>query len=248
MLEIQIPDMVAKPLRQVALANVADLFALAERDDLSPVLRTKLKGYPERIRRALEDLPNGGEFEDFILDLESIPAWRIPVTLREALELIAKQPKRTSVEADRLNGVLDLIDQEVARAFEMGARAKPKVEKGAVAGAPRSPAGGSTRSRAAAGTKRSSTKSSSGGSKKSTRKVVEVDPARAAWLRQTLLDRVQRAGNSLQEVVLIAGIRHRGREVYPDLQALEIRNMLKKLGEEGLVRHSAGRWSSPNRY
>ena len=63
-------------------------------------------------------------------------------------------------------------------------------------------------------------------------------------LSELCLERLGQAHESgLKEAVLIAGVRHRARETYPNVNPHEVTGVLKTLKEQGRVRYSAGRWS-----
>lgn len=77
----------------------------------------------------------------------------------------------------------------------------------------------------------------------SPRPVIIEDPERAKWLHDAILRRLANTGEKgLSQIVLIAGLRHEAKDVYPDLVPYEITKALKLVSDKGTIRHSAGRW------
>jgi hypothetical protein len=254
-LDIQMGDLVGKPLGQVALANVADLFALDEIEELPPRLRGKLRGYRDRMRRAIQDLPNGQSFQEFAEELSEVDAGRVPASLREAIAEEAERPSRTAAELKAVGDLVagwsdneptpfDLSDQlaEVKRAPE--ARRREEARMRAPSGAR---TGGSVTRTPTATTRGSGSSSSSGAAKRTPKPKPQIDPAKVSWVEQVVLERLAGRSQGLLETVLIAGLKHRARERFPDLTQQEITKILKGMSEKGTVRFSARRWSVAGR-
>ena len=74
MLEVQIPDMLRRPMGQLAPANVCDLVALAEYDDCPRTLKEGLDKFVERTAKEVTDIPPGTLFEGFLDELAEIEA------------------------------------------------------------------------------------------------------------------------------------------------------------------------------
>lgn len=252
-LEVQIGDLIAKPLGQVNIENIADLMALAELDTAPPTISRRLAGYAERIARAVTDLPNGQQFADFAEDLSGVAAARVPMSLRAALVEERGRPSRTAAEVELLDGLLASWEGEEAIPFLLSetaqvevkvapeARRREEARMRAPAGA--RTAGSVTRTPAATG----STRKTGAKAKRTPKPKPVVDPARAAWIRQIVLERLSGRSEGLQEAVLFAAIRHRAREKFPNLGVQEITKVLKEMSEQGTVRHSARRWSVAGR-
>jgi hypothetical protein len=235
-LEIMTGDLVAKPLGQVSLANVADLFALAELEGLPPVMRRRLAPYRQRIGIEIGDLPAGPPIEGFIEELLGVEPGRIPMSLREALIAESERPKWGELEQALFARAREHWESAPPMEFELE-ESRPVMKKVA-AEAPRDdgPARpGQARAaripkERAAPTPRAP-------------KEPEVDPERAAWVRQVCMERlVASREKGLAEQVLVAGIRHRAREVYGDLTPREVVLVLKSLEATGRVKHTAQRW------
>lgn len=233
--EIETNTLATKPLGQLAVQNVADLFALHERDDLPGGLKVRLRGFPERLGRAIDDLPDGGVFDAFLDELGEVPAEHVPTTLRVVIAGQAENrgPKAVArVEAlvaswdDTEPEAFDLAAPKRAQQLPEGRRRKERLHKRAAGVADDTPK--RTRSPAAPRTPRA---------------VVPSDPARDAWIRQMVNERLAQAvDQGLLEAVLLAGVVHRARDRYPDLSKTDVKGVLRELERQGLARHSAGRW------
>lgn len=232
--EIEVNGLAAKPLGQIAPENVADLFAISAKEDLPPGLRVRLRGVDERLTRQVEDLPNGTPFLDWIAGLSELSPQRVPYTLRAVVAAEIEAPKRGAPECA---AAVALMEAWAAVEPEPFSFAAPKMipKKMTAAAAPREAQRPRERRAVEARPER-------------VRVVVEVDKARVGWIRATALERLQPASErGLLEAVLMAGLQHRARELYPDLQVHEIRKVLETMAERGDVKHSAGRWTRPLR-
>lgn len=231
-------DLVAKPLGQVALANVADLFSLAELEDLSPVMRRRLAPYRERTSVEIGDLPNGPPFEAFIEEMMGIEGWRIPRSMRAALLAEAERPKRGEIERGLIAALEAHWTAAVPLQFEL-ADSKPVVKR-ADAAPPRDDA---PKRSGQAGVSERAERAPKAAAAPRAPKEPEVDPERATWIRQVCMERLSACKEKgLAEPVLLAGVRHRATAVYPDLTPREVILVLRSLEDTGRVRHTANRW------
>lgn len=229
----------AKPLGQLAPANVADLFAIDELEDLATTLRVRLKGFAERIGRAVGDLPNGEPFLTFANTIGELDDERVPESMRRMFEAEAGNTKRTPREQARIAELLAQWAETPPVPFEMAA---PKaVHQLPTAG---KPTHSGMRVRGGAGVSVKRTSSSEPKAKVERAPKAVADPARQAWLRQVCRERLAGARDrGLQQVVLIAGVRHRARDRYPDLTPKEITDVLNDMAKTGEAKVSALRWT-----
>lgn len=245
MLEIQIGSMMRQTLGQLAPATVADLFALDELEDRPAAIRSQMKGFRERIARAIVDLPPGGELEQFVAQLVELEPWRVPTSLRQVFQEVISRPQTTDAHRHAVLPLQEHVEGVEPRSFVVGSTGSPRVQKASAAphrpvldnrgsGRPTRGGGRATPAAARTATVRQST-------------VVARDPEREAWIRQMVMERLAGKSNGLLEAVLFAGVRHRAREAYPDLQPTDIRGVLKDMTQSNLVRFSAGRWFTAGR-
>ncbi len=224
--EIEVQALAQKPLGQLAPQNVADLCALDEVAEIPHALRVRLKGFRDRMARAFGDILNGDPLNEEIEAFSRVPAEEVPYSLRSAWAEQVENPKRT--EADKA-AVRDLVDGWNAvdpKPFEM---APPRKAAQVPGRAPAEP--GRTKTPRAAATPPVH------------RPVPVVDAARQSWIASIVVDRLFGTEGLLEEVLLTT-IRHRARERYPDLQAHEIKSVLRDLEGRNRIRSSAGRWRS----
>lgn len=229
--EIELNALSAKPIGQIACDNVADLFALEELDDLPTGLRVRLKGFRDRMGRAIRDLRGAG-FQAWLDALAEVPADRVPASLRDIVQAEADEPLRADGDRSRIAALGGAWAQVEPAPFTFAA--PRKVQQLPVRGEPRERRARPTRApRESGGTARVPTP----------RPKPVGDPDQSAWIRQVALERLSGAmDQGLLEAVLIAGIKHRARDRYPTLSDLEVRAELRAMDGAGLVTHSAGRW------
>lgn len=237
MLEVQIRDLVGKPLGQVAFGNIADLFALDEGDELPTSIRTMLDGYRQRIGVEIADLPNGHVFTDFAAECMEVEPARIPDSLRLVLVEEVDKPKRGGAEKSVIEALEDRWSSVDPEAFTVAAPVTVPVQ---------GPVGGKETIDTQAPKKTTRARSATPRAKK------EEDPAvrvRIDWVKQVAMERLgQGQEKGLGQPILMAGVRHRARVSHPSLGPHEILAGLKELEKEGLLRQSAGRWMAIGRY
>lgn len=219
---------------QLAPVNFLDLIALAEAEGRPRSLERSLSTFVERIASSVLDLPVGPPWDEFLRELEDIPGHRVPHRFRRMLEAEAERSDR---QPDQVRALLSRWAEEEPQPFQLGqARAKVTRAMEAPPVAPETERARATRPRSAV-------------QPRPARVVTVDDRERMDWVAETVLERVRGAGDKgLGEQVLVAGVRHRAREVYPTLTPGEITTVLRELKDSGRVRFSAGRWSAPARW
>jgi len=230
--EVELPALVQRPLHQLAGGTLADLLALCELEELAPAMKVRLRNYPERVNRALRDLPPGNPIAGILDELEPVEAEHVPATLRTALQ--GEAERRGGADGSAILELLGMWKDTDPSPFEFGSkrvatrklaegrRRKEKlgVRQAGVAEAPK-PRKAAPKKSAAAG----------------------VDPEQAMWIRQTVHERLSAtAGAGLLEPVLLAAVRHRARERFPSLVEPDIRKVLRQMSNQGEIRFSARRW------
>lgn len=235
LLEVQLQDLLRRPMGQIALANVLDVITLAETEGRPRSLERSLQLFVERIAANIADLPRGAPFEELLAELSEMEGDRVPHRFREILQ---QESERSDRDGERIGELLEKWAEKEPRPFELGQQ-RAKVTRAVSVAQP-------------AGDERPRRRVGSGSRPASTgreRVVTEDDRERQSWIAETVLERVAGAGErGLGEQVLIAGVRHRARERYPTITPSEITTVLKALKESGRVRYSAGRWSAPARW
>lgn len=238
-LEVLVGGLIDKPLGQVAPVNVADLCALAELgEEPPPNVRRRLAHYRQRISAEIADLPNGPELAAVVEEWKQVPAERIPVSLRQAWSGELEKPGRTWRELAILQDLVKAWEGTEPERFLIAAiPSTSKTPKRTVAAAaepkeapPRQVlrAERPAKERAATPARREDT---------------PEDKIRTNWIREVCLERLANAtDNGLLETVLIAGVRHRAREMYPQLLPPQITAVLREMERAGVVRSTAGRW------
>jgi len=237
--ELLVRDMASKPMRQVSLRNILDLFAISELDGLSPRLRTALQGYPERIARAVGDLPSGASWDGFLKELLELGGDYVPASFRTVLAVEIER-RGTSHAADNLEAELNANEPTP---FEFGAskiklrRAeakKPEPKKKRVARMPGQPR---------ATKERSSTPSAPPTAKPRKTGLAAVDDDQQVFIRQVALERLGNKGSTgLAEAVLLAAIRHRAKTAVGEVTVTSVKLVLKDMEQRGQIRQTSGRW------
>lgn len=226
LLEVQLQDLLGRPLGQLDPINLMDLLELAAHPDRPKSLHRKLAAFAERVAREVNDLPNGKSWEGFLDELDALPAERVPESFRA---IMVSEAERDERERERVLALVEGWKGTPPLAFEFGTT-KAKVTRTVPQPAKAS-------------------KTTKGKTKRTTKSATPADPARAGVLRDLCLERLGQVSDSgLGEKVLIVGIRHRASEHLSHVLPHEISAVLKQLKEEGRVRYSAGRWSRVARW
>jgi hypothetical protein len=195
----------------------------------------------------ISDMPNGADFAGFVDELIQLDGGRIPSSLRTVLrgerEKVGRGPREQAL--------VDNLESHWAEAepveFELKVDDKPDVIHGAAGGSRETfgrPGGKGGRGEPPARKARATgTKAKANAAAPKKVKPPEVDPERAEWIKQVAVERLGTKGDKgLLQVVLVAGVRHRAKEIYGDMTPREVLLVLKDLEKAGVVRHSAARW------
>lgn len=249
-LEVLVGDALRRPLSQLDPRTVTDLMALSEVEALPRGLRNDIEKFSARMAREIRDLPDSGEagIPGLCEDLLALPAGRVPACLRQTLTEESEREGRAEVSRKRLAGVLESVSEtepeEVgigriqAKIVRAAAPPPPKVVRGKVRGGRGEPAARRTRASGEAAPKKAQPDN-----KLNLPGRTLVDEARQAWLSEQILERLGNSNSGLKEIVLLAGLTHRARAEFPDLRKSEIKVVLEQMEANGLLSHSAGRWS-----
>lgn len=235
-LDILVQETLRRPIVQVSAATIADIVALAECTALPKSLRPSLQRFADRVGPEIADLPPGEPFESFLAEIEQIPAEKVPAPMRTAL---ANESSNRIDYRARLDAMLAVIN-EVPPETVVPGTAKTKIQRmktttdadNEIADRPRSPR-----------TPKAKSATNADGKPAKVAPIKYVDVDRQKWVTDQLLERLSEYVESgLREDVLLAGLRHRARAEYPDLNPPEILGVLRALQDGGRVKHSAGRW------
>jgi hypothetical protein len=225
-LEVQVQDLLRKPIAQLAPINMLDLMALSEVEEPPASLQADLEEFRKRVHREVRDIPSGPEWDGFMSELDGIDAKRIPLSFRQVL---IAETEREGRDVISLKETLEEWALEEPDAFMVGTVPSPAAEQAEAdtrrAAAPK------TRKRRKTMPKKIATDSG-------------IDPELVEHVTEIVLDRLGGASErGLAEAVLIAGIRHRAKAEFPKVLPHEIMTVMRELKEAGRVRYSAGRWS-----
>ena len=239
LLDVQLQNLLRRPMGQLAAVNFLDLLALHELEDAPKSIKTQLRGFVERCSTEVAELPPGG-FSELLDEVKDITGDRVPNTFRDWMTRESDRPGRDAAQIAALLTTWGEVDPEP---FALGERAA-KVERGAAAG--RRGAASSTRERA-----RSAGKSTTRRSSAAPRRNVgtNTSPEKRAVIEKICMERLNGASDKgLSEVVLVAGVRHRAKtEGYGNVTPAEVTAALKGLKDTSRARFSAGRWMSTAR-
>lgn len=240
-LEVQLSELLRRPLGQVAPINVMDLIELSTTEGRPKSLQRGLDNFVDGVARQIADIPNGRPFHEYLGELEGIEPTRIPMRFREMLLAEASREGRT--DGALIHALVEQWTGVEPEPFELGLR-RARVERPR----PRAPKVSSEPSSAPRDRQRRSGARSSSGPVQKPRETL-ADPERERFIRTLAMEKLARASeNGLQETILIAGIRHMGKDQFPNMLPNEITAVLKSLREANQVRYSAGRWSLPARF
>ena len=202
--QVLVDDLLRLHIERIETRVVADLFAVAD-GQLSPSLSADLKGWAARATREILDLPDGEILRTFLAEVSEVPAGLVPQRLRDAVGALAA---KSSAETVRMIDEMAVAWEEETPTPVVLPIAKVKVVE-AKTRAPAKPRKASARTPAA-----------------------DVDPRRAEYVRQDVMNTLARIENGIKESVLVGGIRHRS--PFKDITESEIKAELRKLEREGL--------------
>lgn len=238
LLEAQLPDLLRKPIGQIAPLNVMDLVELAGTDGRPRPTEKTLQGFVAGLPRQLADIPRGRSWELFLIDLEELPADRVPILFRRMLE---GEGRNRADSAPRVDALLARWAGTEPAAFQMNTR-QARIQRATMA-EPRPEVSRAERATRPPKEPKEAGEPRAARPKPERTKVVQ-DIERQSFVEQQCLERLGRTSSDkgLLEAVLVAGVKHAGKEKYPDLIPGEITAILRGLKERNRVRYSAGRW------
>lgn len=228
-MDINIQDLLRRPLAQIDPRTLADLFALAVAEGVPKGTQKGIVAFTERMINEIADLPVGDGFQGFINELLAIDAGQIPQGLRDAVATEASNEERPVPDCEKASAAVaawaDVPPDAVA------VKAEPAPEEVRVQKVSAAPSRGSTTSKRRPAAKR--------------RPKPVVDEARVEFIQEAVFDRLSGYSDSgLLQAVLVAGVMHQAKQAgYSDIAPYEVLAVLRKLKDQQRVRHSAGRWS-----
>lgn len=244
-LEVQLPEIVRKPLNQIAMVNVMDILELAGTEGRPKALDRMLQNFVTNVKRHVTDIPKGRPWELFLDELEELTGDRVPHVFRKMLAAEAEQPERA---APRIQALLERWSAAEPAAFPLSTRttriqrAELVVPKGPSPEPSSAPRERGERTRAPRGEKAPRTPAAP-------RAKPTMDVERRDFVVDQCMERLARSlEKGLAEAVLVAGVKHAALSQYPDLAPVEITGVLKQLREANRVRFSAGRWTLVTRF
>lgn len=249
LLLVQIPEMLRRPIGQVALVNTMDLMQLSITEGRPKGIDKQLQTFVGGIGRQVADIPRGRSWEMFVEDLEELEPSLVPHQFRE---LLRSESERRAEIRPRVEALLQRWQEVEPEAFEIGTR-HVRIQKAEMQ-QPKGPSpepSAAPRERAPKSSRAGGKSEESGGGRTSTPRAKPIlDAERHDYVIRQCVERLARCSSDrgLAETVLVAGVRHAGREMYPDLTPVEITTILKQLRDANRVRYSAGRWSIPTRF
>lgn len=249
LLQVQIPEMLRRPIGQVALVNVMDLMQLSVTEGRPKTIEKQLQTFVGGIGRQVADIPRGRSWEMFVEDLEELSGAQVPEMFRE---VVRAEAERRSEMGSRVDDLLARWAEMEPEPFEIGTRAV-RIQKAEMQ-QPRGPSpepSAAPREKTPRAAGSSSSRSSGEGAKASAPRAKPIlDTERHDYVVRQCVERLSRctSDRGLAETVLVAGVRHAGRDLYPDMTPIEITTILKQLRDANRVRYSAGRWSIPTRF
>lgn len=246
LLEVTLPEMLKRPLGAIAPLNVMDLMELSITEGRPRSIDRQLQGFADGIKRQVADIPKGRSWELYLDELAEIEGRFVPFKFRAILEEEMQVVDRAQ---DRIRALLDRWSTQDPEPFVLGQRTA-RIQRAEMV-KPREPApepSAAPRERARAGREtRSAPPASSRPSTPKAKPVMDIE--RRDFVVDQAIERLARAGEKgLQEMVLVAGIRHSGQEAYPDLTPSEITAVLRQLKDANRVRSSAARWMIVTRF
>ena len=231
LLEVQLQDLLLRPMGQLAPENVLDLLALAESPERPKSLASSLDQFVERCSKEVADLPSGSSFEEFLDEFQSVPGQRVPNVFRGWL---TREADRDDRDEARIQGVIEVWSGAAPEPFQFGEN-EAQIERSA----------SSSRSQAAR-SKPATTRRSSAANRRAVPKPEsnEDSAAKRGAISRLCLERLGSSSEKgLAEPVLVAGIRHRCKSLgLGAVSPAEVTSVLRQLKTEERVRYSAGRW------
>ena len=240
LLQVQLPDLLRRPIGQIAPANLMDLIELASTPGRPKEIDASLQRYVDGIARQVADIPHGRSWESYLEDLEELAPEAVPHRFRALLEAESVERPDTTT---RVRKILDRWATGEPQAFQISV-GKAKIQRAEMV-QPRGPSPEpSSAPRDRDGTR---TPRAPKGNKippvPKPKPIADLD--RHQFVVSQALERLGRnPEKGLLETVLVAGVRHAAKERYPDMTPLEVITVLKALKESNRLRYSAGRWTA----
>lgn len=224
-LEVTITDAIRKPMAQLTPVTLADLIALAESDKAPKSLRAGLDRMLDRMGREISDVPDGPPWAEFVGEVSSLDAERVPGWLRTHLVEEGSREGRDPASAALVAKAAEGWEDTEPKAFDVGAGSAPMIRS----------------TKAAKPSAQSRSKKPV--TRRATRKPDPVDEALIDHLIQVCSDRLSRyTERGLAEQVLMVGIRKQVQAEHPQVRGSHVLAALKEMEDRGLLRKSAGRW------
>ena len=215
LLEVQIPEMLRRPLGQVHILNVFDLMALATTEGCPKGLVRDLRAWSERMERQIRDLPRGASFDEFVRDVAEIDGGRVPESFRQ---FMLGEGERRGLPA-----VVDIVATWAAATpepFAIGVKhakmtkaemVTPRKRSAEPSSAPRE-----DRERGESAPREPKASSSGGGTARGPKPVEDIE--RRRFLEQLCLERLAAVSDKgLGEPVLVASVKHLAKDRYDDV-------------------------------
>lgn len=242
LLEVQLSELLRRPIGQIALVNVMDLIELANTVGRPRSLDRSLHAFVDGVRRQVADIPKGRSWEDFLEELTHLSGNQVPLAFRTMLAMEGEEPERARAT---VRALLERWESEPPESFPLNTTTA-RIQRAEMV-QPRAPSTDPSSAPRERGEPKPRAPRESKPSVPKPKPVVDID--RRDFIVDQCLERLARTSDKgLAETVLVAGVRHAGREGYPDLTPLDITTVLKQLKEANRVRYSAGRWALVTRF
>jgi hypothetical protein len=236
LLHVQLPDLLRRPIGQIAPVNLMDLVELASTPGRPKEIDAALQRFVDGIARQVADIPHGRSWDQFLQDLEELAPAAVPHRFRAMLAAETVERPDTTARVQRL---LEKWATAEPTPFELGTR-KARVQRAEMV-QPRAPS--PEPSSAPREGRARAPRSERAPSAPKPKPITDID--RHQFVVAQALERLGRnPEKGLLETVLVAGVRHAAKERYPDLTPHEVIAILRQLKDANRLRYSAGRWTA----
>ena len=252
LIQIQIQDLLRQHSDRIAVACMADLFAISE-VELPALLSEEVKTFTTRAAREFIDLPNEEARLEFLSGVAMLPPAKAPESFRAAIRAMLRVSQEQASHA--IEDIINAWEQtapEVVRLPRPPAKEKPLKPAKVVPAEFREPGyhppePAPLRADAPGDEPVAQKPTPPGVRPKHKTPAEEIDPLRSDWIRKDVVERLQTreyADRGLKDAVLVAGCRHRATQggLYRDVSEDEVRAELRRLAREGKVRQMSDRW------
>ena len=239
LLQVQLPDLLRRPIGQIAPMNLMDLIELASTPGRPKEVDAALQRYVDGIARQVADIPHGRSWEQYLEDLEELAPTAVPHRFRQLLE--AESEDRPDTTA-RVRRILDRWATAEPEPFPLSTRTA-RIQRAEMV-QPRGPSPEpSSAPRERDGSRARAPKAEKTPSAPRPKAITDLD--RHQFVVSQALERLGRnPEKGLLETVLVAGVRHAAKDRYPDMTPHEVISVLKQLKDTNRLRYSAGRWTA----